>query len=94
MDKELQKDFMNKNKFRNNFLKIKSIEDKQAYNAQSNKFVKLLKKTLENFCSNLDGKHVTDNKKFGETVESFFSDKNKQFRKYLTSRKQFSRYRQ
>ena len=66
---------------KNNFLKNKSIEDKQTYNAQRNKFVELLRKSKKDYYSNLDVKPVNDKEKFCESVKSFFRDKTNNFEK-------------
>ena len=52
-------------KLKNKFLKSKSIEDnKQAYSAQRNQWINLLRKTTKYYYSNLDVKAVIDDKKF------------------------------
>ena len=44
MNKELQQAIMIKSKFRDNFLKSRSLSDKNAYNKQGNASVSLLRK--------------------------------------------------
>ena len=41
--------------------------------------IKLLKKTKRSYLSNLNTKHVVDNKKFWKTVKSSISDKSNSF---------------
>ena len=52
---------------------------KKHTNKQRNKCVSLLRKTKKAYCSNLNVKDVVDNKKFGKTIKSFFSDKSINF---------------
>ena len=58
-------------------LRKKSESDKKAYNKQRNKCFSLLRKTKKPYYSNLNVKDAVENKKFWETIKSFFSDKSK-----------------
>ena len=68
-----------RSKLRHTFLKSRSEEDRKAYNKRRNMCIKLLKKTKRSYFSNLNTKHVVDNKKFWKTVKSSISDKSNSF---------------
>ena len=65
---------MKRIRFRNQFLKNRTDENKSRYTKQSNYYVSLLRKTKTQYYRNLDEKNVTDNKEFWKTVE-ILSDK-------------------
>ena len=79
INKEIQQFVMVRSKLRKKILKIRSESDKKASNKQRNKCVSLLRKTKKAYYSNLNVKDVVDNKKFSETIKSFFSDKSNSF---------------
>ena len=66
---------MKRARFRNQFLKHRTDENKRWYKKQRNYCVSLLRKTKTQHYSNLDEKNVTDNKAFWKTVKPFLSDK-------------------
>ena len=67
---------MVRSKLRKKFLKSRSKSDKKhIYNKQRNKCVSLLRKTKKAYYPNLNVKDIVENKKFWNTVKSFFSDK-------------------
>ena len=68
---------MKRSRFRNQFLKARTDENKSRYTKQRNYCVQLLRKTKARYYSNLDEKNVTDNKAFWKTVKRFLSDKEK-----------------
>ena len=69
MNKNLQKAFMTRSRLRNNFLKHKTMENKEAYNRQRNYCVNLVRKEKKTYYGNLDTKKITDNKTFWKTVQ-------------------------
>ena len=75
MNKELSKAIMGRTRFRNNFLKHRTDENRKKYSKQRNYCVSLLRKTKRTYYGNLNGKEVTDNRKFWKTVKPFLSDK-------------------
>ena len=75
MKKNFSKDIMKRTRFRNQFLKSRTDENKNRYTKQRNYCVSLLRKTKTQYYSNLDEKNVTDNKAFWKTVKPFLSDK-------------------
>ena len=75
MNKELSKAIMDRARFRNNFLKHRTDENRKKYSKQSNYCVSLLRKTKRTYYGNLNEKEVTDNRKFWKTVKPFLSDK-------------------
>ena len=66
---------MKRTRFRNQFLKNRTDENKIRYTKQRNYCLSLLRKTKTQYYSNIDEKNVTDNKAFWKTVKPFFSDK-------------------
>ena len=74
MNKTISKEIMKRIRFRNQFLKNRTDENKSRYTKQSNYYVSLLRKTKTQYYRNLDEKNVTDNKAFWKTVE-ILSDK-------------------
>ena len=75
MNKTISKEIMKRTRFRNQFLKNRTDENKSRYTKQRNYCVSLLRKTKTQYYSNLDEKNVTDNKAFWKTVKPFLSDK-------------------
>ena len=75
MTKNLSKEIMTRSRLRNKYLKHKMEENRLPYTQQRNKCVSLLRKTKINYYENLDGKDITDSKKFWKTVKPLLSDK-------------------
>ena len=75
MNKTISKEIMKRTRFRNQFLKNRTDENKSRYTKQSNYYVSLLRKTKTQYYRNLDEKNVTDNNAFWKTVKPFLSDK-------------------
>ena len=75
MNKTILKEIMKRIRFRNQFLKNRTDENKSRYTKQRNYCVSLLRKTKTQYYRNLDEKNVTDNKAFLKTVKPFLSDK-------------------
>ena len=77
MNKKLSKEIMTRSRLRNKFLKTKTDANRKAYNKQRNYRVSLFRREKKSFFNNLDTKKIVDNKRFWQTVKSFFSDKNR-----------------
>ena len=75
MNKTISKEIMKRTRFRNQFLKNRTDENKSRYTKQRNYCVSLLRKTKTQYYSNLDEKNVTDKKAFWKTVKPFLSGK-------------------
>ena len=75
MNKELTKAIMVRSRLKNESLKLKTIEAREAYKKQRNFCVFLLRRIKKNLYENLNPKFITDNKKFWKQVNPFFSDK-------------------
>ena len=75
MTNELYKGIMVRSRLRNKFLKLKTLESRDAYKRQRNYCVSLLRATKKSFYENLDPNLITDNRKFWKQVKPFFSDK-------------------
>ena len=74
MNKTILKEIMKRIRFRNQFLKNRTDENKSRNTKQSNYYVSLLRKTKAQYYRNLGEKNVTDKKEFWKTVE-ILSDK-------------------
>ena len=66
---------MVRSKLRNKFLKLKTIDSREAYKRQRNYCVSLIRKTKKRFYENLSPNLITDNRKFWKQVKPFFSYK-------------------
>ena len=66
---------MVRSKLRNKFLKLKTIESREAYKRQRNYCVSLIRKTNKRFYENPSPNLITDNRKCWKQVKPFFSDK-------------------
>ena len=66
---------MHRTRFRNKYLRNKTVENKRKYTKQRNYCVSLLRKSKREYDINLDVKNITDNKTFWRTVKPFLSDK-------------------
>ena len=73
--KGLQKAIMLRSRFRNIFLKEKSLESKKAYNKQCNIRVEMVKKAKKEHFQNISLSEITDNRKFWKTVSPLFNNK-------------------
>ena len=75
LNKTLSKAIMHRTRFRNKYLRNKTVENKRKYTKQRNYCVSLLRKSKREYYSNLDVKNITDNKTFWKTVKLFQSNK-------------------
>ena len=75
MNNELSKAIMVRVRLRNKYLKLNSIESRDAYKRQRNYCVSLQRKTKKNFYEHLNPNLISDNRKFLKDVKPFFSDK-------------------
>ena len=75
MNNELSKAIMVRSRLRNTYLKLKTIESRDAYKRQRNYCVSLLRKIKKNFYEHLNPNLISDNRKFWKHVKPFFSDK-------------------
>ena len=65
---------MTRARYRNNFFKEKTVENRKNYNKQQNYCVTLLRKVQKEYYGSLGKIHVTDNKTFWKKVKLFLSD--------------------
>ena len=77
MTKALSKEIMRRSKFKNNFNKNPTEENRNLYKKQRNLCVNLLRNEKRNCYNNLDLKVFEDNKQFWSSVKPLFSDKQK-----------------
>ena len=76
MNRNLQKEVMNRSRLLNRYRKEKKTEgNRSAYKRQRNFCVKLLRKTKMEFYNNVDEKYITENILFWKTVKLSFTDK-------------------
>ena len=75
MNNELSKAIMVRSRLRNKYLKLNTVESRDAYKKQRNHCVSLLRKVKKNFYENLNPSLITDNKIFWTQMKPFFSDK-------------------
>ena len=75
MHLSISKEIMKRTRFRNQFLKNRTDENKSRNTKQRNYFVSLLRKRKTQYYRNFDEKNVTDNKAFWKTVKAFLSNK-------------------
>ena len=71
MNKELSKEIMHRTRLQNNFLRNRSDEYKRKYSKHQNCCVLLLRKTKENYYSNLNEKKITNTKLSGKKSSLF-----------------------
>ena len=71
MNKTISKEIMKRTRFRNQFLKNRTDENKSRYTKQRKYCVSLLRETKTQYYINLDEKNATDNKAFCKTVKPF-----------------------
>jgi len=74
INKELSKAIMHCSKLRNRYNKNKTVENFNAYKANRNRCVNILRKTKHDYYRDLDLKDFTDSRKFWKTVKPVFTD--------------------
>ena len=84
MNNELSKAIMIRSRLRNKYLKLNTVESRDAYKKQRNHCVSLLRKVKKNY-ENLDPSPITDNNKFWTQVKPFFTDKTPRNSKIILS---------
>ena len=72
MNNELSKAIMVRSRLKNKFLKLKTIETRNAYKKQRNYCVSLLRKIKKNFYEHLNPSLISDNKRIWKQVKPFF----------------------
>ena len=75
MNNELSRAIMVRSRLRNKYLKLKTIESRDAYKRQRNYCVSLLRTIKKNFDEHLNPNLISDNRKLWKHVKAFFSDK-------------------
>ena len=73
----LSRAHVNKTGIRNWYLKKRSEQNRLSYVKQRSYYVSLLRKTIKDYYTNLNVKHIVDNKQFWRTVKPLISDKTK-----------------
>ena len=73
----LSRAHVNKTGIRNWYLKKRSEQNRLSYVKQRSYCVSLLRKTIKDYNTNLNVKHIVDDKQFWRTVKPLFSDKTK-----------------
>ena len=81
MTKALSKSIMERARLRNTFLKNPIVANKLAYTKQRNFCVSLLRKVKREYFANLNGKNITDNRRFWQTIKPFSPRKTNQGKK-------------
>ena len=66
---------MHRTRFCNKQLRNKTDKNKRKNTKQQNYYVSLLRKSKGEYCSNVDAKNITDNKRFWKTVKPLLQDK-------------------
>ena len=87
MTKALRKAIMHRSKLKNIFHKTRAKEDWNNYKKQNNFCVNLLRNTKKDYFQKLNIKYLTGNKKFWETIKSFFNNKGLNSNKLLLREK-------
>ena len=75
MNKTISKEIMKRTRFRNQFLKTRTDENKSRYTKQRNYCVSLLRKTKTQYYSNLDAKVLLITRRSGKQLNLFFQTK-------------------
>ena len=75
MNKKISKAVMNQTRLQNRILRTRCNENKEVYNKQQNYCVSLIRKTKQQYYSNLDHMKIADNKSFLRYIKPPFSDK-------------------
>ncbi len=77
MNRALRKAIMLRSRLKNKYNKNRTVANWEAFRKQRNLCVTLFRTEKRNFYNNLDISHITDNRKFWNTVKPFISNKNK-----------------
>ena len=75
MTKELSKEIMARFRLTDNFLKIRTGENKMRYTKRRNKYLSLLRSAKKKHYGNLDEKKVKNSKQLWKTIKPLISDK-------------------
>ena len=75
MTKALRKAIATRSRLENRYYRNKTERSKTAYKKQKNSVSRLYTNEMKKYYTNLDTKHITDNKRFWSTMNPFFSDK-------------------
>ena len=75
MTKQLRKASMRRSRLNNIYNKTRSPENWDNYKKQRNFCVDLLRKTKRSYFEQINIKNISDNKKFWNTIKTFFSNK-------------------
>ena len=73
--KQLRKAIMRRSRLKNIYNKTRSPENWDNYKKQRNFCVDLLRKTKRSYFEQINIKNISDNKKFWNTIKTFFSNK-------------------
>lgn len=76
-----KKIILDRTRKRSRFLRTRSDGDKEAYNKQWNYCVSVIRKTKQDYYSNLDHWKISYNRSFLKSIKALFSDKNSNFNK-------------
>ena len=87
MTKALKKAIMTHCRLKNICNNKRSYDNWDKYTKQRNFFVKLLRKTKQDYFNNIDIKSVSDTKKFRKTIKPYFSNKGLNSNKIFLSEK-------
>ena len=74
-NKQLGKAIMTRTRFLNKYGKYNNARNLFACKRQRNVFVRLLRKSKEDFYNNLHGKRISDKRKFLQTIKPKFTEK-------------------
>ena len=77
MTKHLRKMIMNRSRYKNAYIKNKTVDNWERYRKLRNKCVKLTKKVKIEYFRNINIQSIIDNKKFWKTIKPNFANKNK-----------------
>ena len=83
MTKSLRKMIMQRSRYKNSYLKNKTVESWERYRRQRNDCVKATKKAKKEYFERLNIKTVCDDKRFWRTVKPYFTDKQKKSDKII-----------
>ena len=72
---EISKAIMTRTRLRNHFLKNRSNRNRDLFRKQRKLCVSVLRKCKKDYFSNLNGKQITNNKRFWKTVKPFLLNK-------------------
>ena len=77
MTKHLRKMIMNRSRYKNAYIKNKTVDNWERYSKLRNECVKLTKKVKIEYFRNINIQSIIDNKKFWKTIRPNFANKNK-----------------